>query len=178
MNRWITLLRGVNVGGKNILPMADLRSALTDAAFNDPRTYIQSGNVSFGSELGEPAKIESRVADVIEARFGFRPQVLVMSADRLHMALANNPFPEAETAPKTLHFFFLSRPAAQADHEAIEAIKAPSERTSLTDQVFYLHAPDGIGRSKLAAKAENLLGVPVTARNLRSVQAIAQMARP
>ena len=91
-------------------------------------------------------------------------------------AIESNPFPEAEAEPKTLHLFFLSSAASAADVVSISERKSRSERYQLTDRVFYLHAPDGIGRSKLAANVEKLLGVTVTARNWRTVQKLRKMA--
>ncbi len=90
--------------------------------------------------------------------------------------MESNPFPEAEAEPKTLHLFFLASAPEAADIESLTEAKSPSERFHLTDHVFYLHAPDGIGRSKLAANAEKYLGVAITARNWRTVQKLREMA--
>ena len=102
--------------------------------------------------------------------------MLILSADQLANTIEANPFPEAESEPKTLHLFFLSSVPAAADIESISERKSHSERFHLANRVFYLHAPDGIGRSKLAASAEKLLGVTVTARNWRTVQKLREMA--
>ena len=90
-------------------------------------------------------------------------------------AIESNPFPEAVSDPKTLHFLFIAEPASDPDMEALEDARAPSESYELTDCVFYLHAPDGIGRSRLAANAEKHLGVAATGRNYRTVQKILSM---
>ncbi|HIA16949.1 MAG TPA: DUF1697 domain-containing protein, partial [Dehalococcoidia bacterium] len=92
-------------------------------------------------------------------------------------AIASNPFPQAEEHPNTLHLYFLSEPPHDPDNDALNALKSDSEQFVLTDNVFYLHAPGGIGQSKLAARAERLLGVDATARNWRTVSKIEEMAR-
>lgn len=113
----------------------------------------------------------------IDARFGFRPRTMVLSEDDLDAARAANPYAVAgEADPRSVHFYFLSEPARGADLSTLEALRKPDEAMTLTDRVFYLQAPDGIGRSKLAEKAEKCLGVAATARNFRSVTAIADPA--
>ena len=86
------------------------------------------------------------------------------------------PFPQAAAEPQFLHLYFLARPA-EPDLEALNALKTSSEAFAIVDQVFYLHAPQGIGRSKLAAGAEKHLGVAVTARNWRTANKVLQLAQ-
>jgi uncharacterized protein (DUF1697 family) len=176
MTIWIALLRGINVGGKNLLPMQDLRAVLEEIGLTQVRTYIQSGNCVFGSEQTDPRALEQAIAAAIEQRFGFRPETLVMRVESLAAALAANPYSDGANDPKTVHFSFLAAPASNADLSALESLRASTERFHLTDAVFYLHAPDGIGRSRLAAQVERHLGVAATGRNLRSVMKIAELA--
>jgi uncharacterized protein (DUF1697 family) len=105
------------------------------------------------------------------------PQVLLLTPEEIDRAIESNPFPEAESEPKTLHIHFLATMPKNPDLGALESIKSDRERFALKDRVFYLHAPDGIGRSKLAANTEKLLGVAITARNWRTVCKIMTMAR-
>ena len=100
---------------------------------------------------------------------------LNLSNEDLLTAIESNPFPNAVSDPKTLHFFFLAEPASNPDTEALGGIKTSTEKYQLTDGVFYLHAPDGVGRSKLAANAEKHLGVVTTARNYRTVAKLLAM---
>lgn len=177
MSTWVALLRGINVGGNNPLPMADLTAVLQGLGLSDVRTYIQSGNAVFrGPKAAGPALAE-RISEAIAARQGFRPDILVLSGEELEQAAAANPFPEAEAEPKALHLFFLAQAPLTPDLAALNGCKADSERFALRESVFYLHAPDGIGRSKLAARVERCLGVATTARNWRSVAKILDMAR-
>ena len=172
----IALLRGVNVGGAGRLPMAGLRALLADLGCAHPATYIQSGNAVFRSAA--PAdELATAIEEAIAARFGFRPPVFLRDLAAIEATLAACPFTPAKGAEKTVHFFFLDRPAPQADLAALAALKAPDEAFALTEAVFYLSAPSGIGRSRLAAGCGRHFGTAVTARNLRSVLAIADLAR-
>jgi len=174
MAAWIALLRGVNVGGKR-LPMAELREELADMGLENVRTYIQSGNAVFDASAEVARDLVSALPPRIEERFGFRPRLLVLSADDLRGAISANPYPEAEAQPKTLHLYFLAERPEAADIEGLNTLRAKTERWHLEGRVFYLHAPDGHGTSKLAARAEKLLGVDATARNLRTVRQLSAM---
>ena len=175
MKTWIALFRGVNVGGNNILPMVELRSDLESLNLSNVRTYIQSGNVVFDSATKTTKSLTERIAQRIEERHGFRPRLFLLSREDLLTAIESNPFPRAVADPKTLHFLFLAEPASNPDMEALDGVKTPTERFKLVDGVFYLHTPDGIGRSKLAANVEKHLGVVVTARNYRTVDKLLSM---
>lgn len=184
MTTWVALLRGINVGAANRLPMAELRKVLEELGLEDVRTYIQSGNVVFdsavdgdgdGDDGGLAEALAERIELAIEERHGFHPRVLVLSAARFREAMNANPYPEAEAEPKSLHLYFLSEQPTDFDTSALEAVASPTERFRLGDHVLYLHTPDGFGRSKLATRAEALLGVPATARNWRTVTRIREM---
>ena len=176
MSRWIALFRGINVGGSNVLPMKDLVALLEGLGCTDVKTYIQSGNAVFGMDEVDGSALDERIGDAVMTAHGFRPRVIVLTSEQLQQAVAANPFPEAEAEPKSLHLFFLSRRPVSPDLEALYAIKADSESFVLAEDVFYLHAPDGIGRSKIAARAERLIGVDVTGRNWRTVTKVLEMA--
>lgn len=177
MNLWVALLRGVNVVGANRLPMNDLATLLADSGCSDVRTYIQSGNVVFRSRLSVAGRVERRIAEAIGERHGFQPRVLALTLRELEKAAAGNPFPQARRDPKSVHLFFLATPPKRPDLAGLEALRARSERFELKDRVLYLHTPDGFGTSKLAARAERLLGVAATARNWRTVSTLLDMAR-
>jgi uncharacterized protein (DUF1697 family) len=176
MPTWIALLRGINVGGNNLLPMKVWASQLADLGCKNVRTYIQSGNAVFENSTKSKTALQKKITAAIEASHGFAPKVLLLNADEIRQAIDSVPFPKVEWNTNTFHFFFLAAKAAKAKMEGIAKIKAASEEYRLTDSVFYLYAPDGIGRSKLAAGAEKLLGVDVTARNGRTVEKLMAMA--
>jgi uncharacterized protein (DUF1697 family) len=175
MSTWVALLRGVG-GGIRTLPMKPLKAELDALGLAEVRTYIQTGNVVFEDRRGAAALGKLITACVAE-RFGFELAVMVVSARELERALADNPFPEAESDPKSLHLFFLARAPAAPDLEAMKKLKAPSEEFLLKNKIFYFYTPKGFGVSKLAARVERLLGVDATARNLRTATKLLEMVR-
>jgi uncharacterized protein (DUF1697 family) len=177
MKTYIALFRGINVGGNNILPMKELKALLENLDLQSVRTYIQSGNVVFQSEEENAARLSRKISAEIKKSHGFEPQVLLLRIEEMEKAIEANPFPEAESEPKTLHVNFLAAVPENPDLKALEGLRKENERFELKGNIFYLHAPDGIGRSKLAANAEKLLGVPMTARNWRTVSKIMEMAK-
>lgn len=173
----IALLRGINVGGKNRLPMKELVSMLEELGARSVRTYIQSGQVVFESGDEDLSGLAREIGARIASSRGFEPHVLVLEREDLESAIDGNPFPEAEEEPKFLHLGFLDSVPEHPDLEALTDLKRGSERFHLAERVFYLYAPEGVGRSKLAARAERLLGVPMTDRNWRTVRRLQEMAR-
>lgn len=176
MTTTIALFRGINVGGRNKLPMRDLTTLLEGLGLRSVRTYIQSGNVVFERENNDGNALSDCISATIEEQYGFAPQVLLLGLDAYRQAISANPFPDGENEPKTLHLYFLAAVPKDPDLAALERIKRDSERFCLEGKVFYLYAPEGIGRSKLAARVEKALGVPATARNWRSVCKILTLA--
>ncbi len=176
MATYIALLRGINVGGKHSLPMKQLVQAMEAIGLKDVRTYIQSGNAVFRSPLKKPSELPRQLAIEISKQAGFEPHIQILTLDSWIDAIARNPFPEAETDPASLHLFFLATRATHPDLEKLGSLSKPSERFHLDAQVFYLHAPEGIGRSRLAAGVERLLGVPMTGRNWNTVCRIRNLA--
>lgn len=177
MNTYIALLRGINVGGNNKLPMKALTALLEAMGLQKVKTYIQSGNVVFQSERTDSAALAKAITAAIAQAHGFAPQVFLLDIQALEAAMAANPYPEGTDEPKSLHLFFLDGIPQKTKLAALEALKAPNERFALIEQVFYLHAPDGIGRSKLAESIGKGVGVSLTARNWRTVSTIFEMAK-
>lgn len=171
----VALFRGINVGGHSKLPMKQLVADLEAIGCTSVRTYIQSGNAVFESKLKNP-QLKLQIADRVRAEHGFDPAVHLLGLRELRSALAANPFPEAEADPKTLHLFFLAETPTSNRLSALHELKADSERLALLGKVLYLHAPEGIGRSKLATRAEAKLGVSATARNWRTVSRLLELA--
>jgi len=157
------------------VPREDLVAALESAGARDVAADLQSGNAVFRSDETDASLLSGRIRAGIEVSRGFEPQVLVLRSGEMERAVRSNPFPESE--PKTLHAYFLATSPERPDLDGLEGIKGDRERFFLGEDVFYLYAPDGIGRSKLAANAERMLGVPATARNWRTVLKVADMAR-
>lgn len=171
MTRFVVLLRGINVGGHNKLPMQDLREILESLGYESVRTYIQSGNVVLSAKAAPDA---AAITAAIDKRFGFSPRILVVAAERFETIAAGNPYKDENLEGKCLHVWYLAGPAS-ADMDGLEARKSPTEKFTLTADALYLCAPDGIGRSKLASDAERLLGVEGTGRNWNTVRKLLDM---
>lgn len=170
MKTHIALLRGINVGGNNILPMKELVSLMEASGYKSVKTYIQSGNIVYQSEDNDNEKLSS----LIEQKFGFKPYVFVLSIDEFKRAMNNCPYQSDQG--KEIHYFFLEGNNIIIDHSLLESLKADSEQYQLIDNVFYLYAPDGIGRSKLVEKiAKAFPGTTMTARNLNTINKLAGM---
>ncbi len=168
---WVALLRGVNVGGGNRLPMADLRAAFTRLGWRDVQSYIASGNLVFAAD-GTAERLAKDLGVLLRTDFGLDVPVLVLAERDLIDARTACPFTPDD--PRHVHIGFLYNDAAP-DEALIASLKAPSEHLVIAGRVVYLFAPDGIGRSKLAEKLEKAVGAPLTARNLRTVDALAAM---
>jgi uncharacterized protein (DUF1697 family) len=173
----VALLRGINVGGKNKVAMADLREVVADLGHADVSTYIQSGNVLFSPEPGDAdtSALAATLAAAITDRLGVSAPVVVLSRDELAAAIAANPFP-AEPDPKRVHAVLLSgAPAAEAAGKIDAALerstaKGARDELAIVGRTLYLHTPDGFGNSELAAAVLRILaspraGVTGTARN-------------
>lgn len=176
MTTWIALLRGVNVGGHRKLPMAEFRTLLTGLGYQGVATYIQSGNAVFQSN-GDGDAIATEISGAIDARFGFAPDIMMLTADQLQAALAANPFPETEGAPTTLHLFFLALPDPSVDLDAMQAAATQGEDFRMDRKIFYFHTPGGMGRSDLGGKLARFIKTPMTGRNLRSCHRILELAQ-
>jgi len=173
MRTYLALFRGINVGGNNILPMKDLVQIMHELGYINVKTHIQSGNLVFTSQTVVSEKDIEKISSAIMTCKSFKPQITLLSNEQINDAINNNHF--QTTVGKSLHFFFLQTVPTNVDIEKLNALKGSTEEYKMTDHVFYLYAPDGIGRSKLAAKVENVLGVPVTARNWNTVAKIKEL---
>lgn len=174
---YAALLRAVNVGGTGKLAMTDLVRLCEREGLCDVKTYIQSGNVVFRTGTADVSRVETRLTAAVSKSHGFEPRVLVLTCDEVEKAAKANPFREAEENPATVHLFFLAETPAKPDLKGLEQIKTKTERFALKGRVLYVHTPDGLGTSKLAARAEKCLGVAATARNWRTVTKLLELAK-
>ena len=172
MTRNIAFLRGVNVGGRNRLPMKELAGVLGDAGCSNVRTYIQSGNVVFDGDASA-----DEISAAIEKNFGFRPAVIKLSAKALAEAHAACPYKrQAKQDPKSVHVYFLASPPADTAVAALEAEASTSEAFTLDDAILYLFSSSGLSASNIAKKADRLLKVDNTARNWNTICAMMALA--
>jgi uncharacterized protein (DUF1697 family) len=177
MKTYIALFRGINVGGKNALSMKELIAVLKDLGSRNVKTYIQSGNAVFENQEKDALLLSNKISAEIKKHRGFEPPVLLLELEDIERAIQKNPFPEAETDPQDLHAGFLAFVPQNPNLKTLENLKRDKERFYLIDKVFYLHAPEGIGRSKVAGNAKRLLGVSMTDRNWNTVRKIREMAK-
>jgi uncharacterized protein (DUF1697 family) len=172
MQDWVALLRGVNVGGGNKVPVADLRRLAGGLGWTGVRTYVASGNLVFRAE-GEAATLADALRAAMRDGIGVDVPVVVLSGDAMREALAACPFdPEAG---KQVHVLFLFGPVT-VDEVLRDSLCAPSETLVMDGTRAWLHAPEGFGTSKLAAKVDRVIrGAPMTGRNLNTLRALVEM---
>ncbi len=173
MTVYVALLRGVNVGGAGKLPMADFRALLSGLGLQGVETYIQSGNAVFHSDRAAP-DLEAEIRDAIATQFGFAPDTFVLPGDEILAALTDHPFAGAD--PQRVHVCFL-RTTPQPDDAALRALAQPGDGWHIGPRRFTLHTPGGYGTSTLADRLPRLLPAPMTARNLRTIAALADRVR-
>ncbi len=174
----VALLRGINVGGRNKVPMADLREVVTSLGHTGVSTYIQSGNVLFSTAATDTAKLATALESAIAERFGIWASVVVLSRDELAKVLAGNPYPD-EPNPRLVHVVFLNAepPKDLLDRIAAAgsavAAKGSRDTVQAAGQALFLHTPDGFGTSELAQALFRIIGPPAKQKK----QAVAATAR-
>ncbi|ABF39521.1 protein of unknown function DUF1697 [Candidatus Koribacter versatilis Ellin345] len=173
---YICLLRGVNVTGYNKIKMEELRALCTKLKFEGAQTFIQSGNVIFRCPETNEAALAKKIGDAIEKKFGFRPEIMLRTADELRAVVAANPFKKRKDVPpdRMLVHFLLSEP--------LEEVRTKLNGTEKIEEVhfkgreIYIYFPDGIGRSDLRSVLDRTLKKTATARNFNSVMKILEIA--
>ncbi len=173
----VALLRGINVGGKNKLPMKELTAMFVDAGCSDVRTYIQSGNVVFrpGSALGE--EVSSLISESILSRFGYRVPVVIRSAAELQQVVEANPFVETGAEADKLHVVFLAETPDEADAQGLAPDRSPGDEFAVLGREIYLHCPNGFAGTKLTnSYFETRLSTTSTTRNWKTVLRLLDMA--
>lgn len=162
MYKGIAFFRGINVGGNNILPMKSLTLLMLELGLANVQTVIQSGNMVFESDAHNN-DLSKAIRYAVFERFGFKPEVIVFSTDEFKRMINATPYKSG--VGKNLHYFMMQHPPASPSFTFLEKAKTVTEKYRLIDNVLYLYAPDGIGRSKLVKTVEKAMGCPVTARN-------------
>ncbi len=176
MKTWIALIRGINVGGHNRLPMKSLSQIFEVAGCKSIKTYIQSGNVVFNANIRSVDKFGAAIGEAIETKHGFRPALQLITAATLRKAIASNPYPQAVSEPKSLHLSFLDGPPLKPQVRDAEHLLSESESFTVIGSWLYFHAPDGVARSKFANGIDRTFRMITTARNWRTVTKLAELA--
>jgi uncharacterized protein (DUF1697 family) len=167
---FVALLRGINVGGKNKLPMKDLVGMFERAGCVTARHYIQSGNIVFAAPPSLAAKMPAVVEAAITKGFGLRIPVVLRSEEELRAVVAGNPFLMAGVDPDALHVMFLAAQPSKAAVAALDPARSPPDELVVKGREVYLSLPNGMGRTKLTnAWFDAKLATVSTARNWRTV---------
>jgi uncharacterized protein (DUF1697 family) len=167
---YLALLRGINVGGKNKLPMKDLVELFVSAGCGDVRTYIQSGNVIFRVAPGLSPRLPGLITAQIGTRFGYQIPVVLRTTDQIGHVIANNPFLKAGVGEDDLHVLFLADMPAPRRIDDLDPDRCPPDAFALRGQEVYLHLPNGVARSKLTNQYfDAKLATTSTGRNWRTV---------
>jgi uncharacterized protein (DUF1697 family) len=180
MPKYLALLRGINVGGRNKVAMADLRGVAAAMGLAGPTTYIQSGNLLFSCAEADTAELADLLESEIASRLDVRPAVVVLSRGELKQVIADNPYPD-ESNPKCLHAVFHRREVGP-DHAAAVAAAVQRARDSgsrddaaVVGRTLFLRTPNGYGRSELAVQLARSSAAAGTARNWSTVTKLMEM---
>jgi uncharacterized protein (DUF1697 family) len=173
---YVAFLRGINVGGKNKLPMKDLVAMFVTAGAEDVRSYIQSGNVLFRASPGIAARLSGQIATQIATGFGYRTPVMLRTAEQLRGVISDNPFLKAGAAEETLHVLFLADLPSPTSVDNLDPDRSPPDRFIVSGREVYLQLPNGVANSKLTNNYfDSKLATTSTGRNWRTVTKLLEL---
>jgi uncharacterized protein (DUF1697 family) len=178
MSTIISILRGINVSGKNKIPMVELKAMYEDLKYKNVITYIQSGNVMFSANESDSKTLSKKIEQGILKKFGFNVPVITRTIDQVQATIKKNPFLKDKNIElEKLHVTFLEdNPAADNLKKALEYNYEPDKFTIVGKEV-YLHCPNGYGNTKLTNTFfENKLKVRATTRNWRTTNELLRIA--
>lgn len=171
--RWVALLRAVNLGARNKVPMAELRRQLEAAGYEDVRTYVASGNVILDGPRS-PAALSAALESLVADAFGVTTTVMLRRPRDLAATVAAHPF--GSDSSET-HVAFLAGRPGKAAAARLEAAATGPDLAVLAGAEVFLRLPQGVHGSRLSgARIEKLLGLPATVRNWRTVATLADLA--
>lgn len=174
----ISMLRGVNLGKHNKINMSALRALYESLKFENPRTYVQSGNVIFRTDSRDLVRLCKRIENGIEKTFGFRSDVILRTPAELRDVIARNPFASRRgIEPKRLAVTFLASDPGQEARDKLLAIKAEPEEVRIDGRELYIYYPNGMARPKLTWPIiERTLKTSGTSRNWNTVTKLLEIA--
>lgn len=177
MTAVISMFRGVNLGPHRRLKMDALRAVHKSLGLEDPRTYVQSGNVVFLTKERDLTALAARIEEKFEKKFGFQSDVLLRTAAEMKAIVARNPLSQAEFEPGKLLVTFLRAKPTKPARDAVLAMKAGPEKLWLEGRELYIYFRDGQGKSKLPTVAiGKMLQVTGTGRNWNTVTKLLAIA--
>jgi uncharacterized protein (DUF1697 family) len=175
---YVSLLRGINVGGNKMIKMADLRTLFESLGFSAVQTLLQSGNAVFSSPVGDPLALRQQIEAAIQARYGFSVDVFVLAVPEFLAAYANNPFADQpDLDPAKLLVTFLPAPMTADAITHLHATHTGPEIVRPIGSVLYVYFPEGMGRSKFADQPQSPLKTG-TGRNWNTMTKLRAMVQP
>jgi uncharacterized protein (DUF1697 family) len=173
---FVALLRGINVGGRNTVPMAELRELLSSLGFDDVVTYIQSGNVVFRAG-GSADHVAVEMERAIAGAFDAEPSVLIRTPKELQQLAERNPYLARGADISKLHVVFLDRAPAKGAATKLDPDRSPPDELTVQGREIFLHLPNGAGRTKLTLDyLERVLGVRGTQRNWKTLLKLIELS--
>lgn len=173
--KYVAFLRGINVGGKTIIKMEELRKVFATLGFTNVKTYIQSGNVVFESDENDQAKLTEIIANAVESNF-FKTPVMIRTIDEIKAVIENNPFADEQFDDKQMHLVFLAEKLSDEKAEILMANNKETEKFAVFNREVYCLLRAGVADSLLGKKfIDNKLKVAATARNWRTLNKILEL---
>lgn len=175
MNTYIALLRGINVGGHKKVSMADLRALLSKHGFQDVKTYIQSGNVVFRSEVADNRNIASKISQAILDHFGFDVSIIIKTRDEIQLIMDDCPFPSEKK--ENSYFTMLDKMPENDLVEAVSNLTYPNEEFYLIKNCIYSYYSTGYGNAKFNTNVfERKFKIAMTSRNYRTMMKLLSLS--
>ncbi len=176
--RQVALLRGVNVGGNNRVPMASLRELMQELGYGEVRTHLQSGNAVFTAPGTPPERAAQEIEGQLALHLGLSVRVLVRTAEELARIVSANPLPEATSEPARLLVNFLSAPPDPDLLRGLDPADFEPDLFGVGEREIYVWCPEGVRATRLSyAFWEKRLGVVATARNWNTVTRLEELVR-
>ena len=174
--RYVALLRGINVGGNTMIKMAELKRSFESLGLKNVVSYVNSGNLAFDSRSIAEKTLIKRLEDVIEMDFGKRVQVMVREQREIEKIITANPYEGEYESHKEMHVLFLKEEIPEGKMTELRAAAPAKERFTAIGREIYCHLPMGVAESLMGrGLVEKKLKIPVTARNWRTVQKLAEL---
>lgn len=174
--RYVALLRGINLGGNTMIKMSDLKSSFEELGFKNVVTYINSGNLAFDSPKTADSSLASKIEKAVEKMAGKTIQVMVRDQSSIKNVLSDNPFDGEFETHKQMHVLFMQDKIPDARHEEVLGWQSDSERIAIRGREIYALLLGGVAESLIGrGLLERKLKIPMTARNWRTVQKLADL---
>lgn len=176
MPRYIALLRGINVGGNTMIKMSELKKTFESLGFENVATYINSGNIAFDCRKVDEERLVAKIEKVIERDFGKKVAVMMRTQDEIRDILGRNPFEGQFESHKEMHVLFMNEAMPDDKRDLLIEKQTENERFAVDGREIFCHLRLGVADSLLGKGfIDKKLKVPITGRNWRTVEAIAEL---